>query len=89
MKLNVKAFALAVGITWGINWFGLTWFMMALDGMTGEITLIGRIYRGFSLSPVGSLYALVWGFMDGFLLGLVIAWIYNKLIPRLRSNHEE
>ena len=89
MKLNIKAFALAVGITWGINWFGLTWFMMALDGITREITLIGRIYRGFSLSPVGSLYALGWGFMDGFLLGLVIAWIYNKLIPHLSSKQEE
>ena len=26
MKLNVKAFALAGGIVWGLNWFGLTWW---------------------------------------------------------------
>ena len=88
MKLNIKAFALAAGITWGINWFALTWFMMLFDGMTGEITIIGRIYRGFSLSPIGSLYALVWGFLDGFFIGLLVAWIYNKLIPRLRSKEE-
>jgi hypothetical protein len=88
MKLNIKAFALAAGITWGINWFGLTWWMILFDGMTREVTIIGRIYRGFSLSPIGSLYALVWGFLDGFFIGLLVAWIYNKLIPHLRSKEE-
>lgn len=72
----------------GINCFALTWWMMLFDGMTGEVTIIGRMYRGFSLSPIGSLYALLWGFMDGFLIGLMVAWIYNKLIPRLRSKEE-
>jgi hypothetical protein len=85
MKLNVKAFALSVGIVWGINWFGLTWFMMALDGISYEMTIIGRIYRGFTVSPIGSLAALFWGFFDGFLLGLLIAVIYNKLILRFQS----
>lgn len=84
MKLNVKAFALAVGIVWGINWFCLTWFMMALDGISYEMTIIGRMYRGFTVSPVGSIYALLWGFFDGFLLGLLIALIYNKLILRFK-----
>jgi len=82
MKLNVKAFALAVGLVWGINWFALTWFMMLFDGITHEITIIGRMYRGWTLSPVGSLFGLLWGFLDGFLLGLLIAWIYNKLAPK-------
>jgi hypothetical protein len=85
MKLNVKAFALAVGLVWGINWFGLTWFMIVLDGISYEMTIIGRIYRGFTVSPVGSLAALFWGFLDGYLLGLLIAWIYNKLLPRFQQ----
>lgn len=85
MKLNVKAFALAVGLVWGINWFGLTWFMMLFDGITHEITIIGRIYRGWTLSPMGSLIALFWGFLDGFFLGLIIAWVYNKLTPKFKQ----
>ena len=64
MKLNVKAFALACGILWGLGLFFLTWWIIALDGATGEITLIGRLYRGYSISPVGSLFGLVWGFFD-------------------------
>jgi hypothetical protein len=82
MKLNVKAFALSVGLVWGINWFALTWWMMALDGITHEITIIGRMYRGWTLSPVGSLVGLLWGFLDGFLIGLFLALVYNKLAPK-------
>jgi hypothetical protein len=88
MKLNVKAFALASGLVWGFNWFALTWWMMVFDGITNEITIIGRIYRGWTLSPLGSLAALLWGFLDGFLLGLMVAWIYNKLAPRLTKKGE-
>jgi len=83
MKLNVKAFALAGGLVWGFNWFALTWWMMLFDGATHEITIIGRMYRGWNLSPAGSLVALLWGFLDGFLLGLMVAWLYNTLAPRL------
>ena len=51
MKLNIKAFALACGILWGLGLFFLTWWLIALDGATGEITLIGRLYRGYNISP--------------------------------------
>jgi len=88
MKLNVKAFALAVGLMWGINWFALTWWMMAFDGITHEVTLIGRMYRGFNLSPTGSLFALLWGFLDGFIIGLMIAWIYNQIVDRLQTKKD-
>ncbi len=88
MKLNVKAFALASGLVWGINWFGVTWWMMAFDGATREVLFVGRMYRGFTLSPIGSLVALLWGFGDGFLIGLMVAWIYNKVSPHFQSDKE-
>jgi hypothetical protein len=85
MKLNIKAFAIATGLVWGINWFGLTWWMILLDGITKEVTIIGRIYRGWTLSPAGSLVALFWGFIDGFFLGLLVAFIYNKIAPKFNQ----
>ena len=88
MKLNIKAFTLASGITWGINWFLVTWWMMALEGISREITFVGKMYPGYSISPVGSLFGLFWGFLDGCLLGFMVSWIYNKLIPRFRSQEE-
>ncbi len=89
MKLNVKAFALAAGIVWGINWFFLTWWMILFRGITNEkIAFISDTYIGFTLNPAGSLVALVYGFADGFFIGLLVAWIYNKIAPRLRSKED-
>jgi hypothetical protein len=79
MKLNVSAFALACGIIWGLGLFALTWWIIAFDGSTHEITLIGRIYRGYDISPLGSLVGLVWGFFDALIGGAIFAWLYNRL----------
>jgi len=79
MKLNVSAFALACGIIWGLGLFALTWWIIAFDGSTHEITLIGRVYRGYDISPLGSLVGLVWGFFDALIGGAIFAWLYNWL----------
>lgn len=79
MKLNVKAFAFTCGLVWGIGLFALTWWIIAFDGATGEITFIGRLYRGYSISPVGSIAGLAWGFADGLIGGAIFAWLYNSL----------
>ncbi len=82
MKLDVKAFALTCGLVWGLGLFCLTWWIIAFDGPTGEITFIGRLYRGYSISPSGSLLGLVWGFFDGLIGGAIFAWLYNYLALR-------
>jgi hypothetical protein len=82
MKLNVKAFALACGILWGLGLFFLTWWIIAFDGITHEVTLIGRLYRGYNISPLGSLVGFIWGFVDAFIGGAIMAWLYNLIAAR-------
>jgi hypothetical protein len=82
MKLNVKAFALTCSLIWGFGLFALAWWIMAFEGPTGEVTIIGQIYRGFSISPLGSLIGLGWALADGFVVGLVFAWLYHVLNSR-------
>ena len=79
MKLNVKSFSLTTGLVWGIAIFSLTWWVIAFDGITGEPTLIGRLYRGYSISPMGSIIGLVWAFIDGLIGGAIFAWLYNLI----------
>ena len=79
MKLNVKAFGLASGILWGVGVFFLAWWLIILEGSSGDPTALGRVYKGFSISPLGSVIGLVWGFFDGLIGGLIFAWLYNKL----------
>jgi len=79
MKLNTKAFALACGLIWGLGLFFITWFVIALDGATGEVTVISRVYRGYTISAMGSIIGMIWGFLDGLVGGAVFAWLYNSL----------
>lgn len=83
MRLNIKAFALACGLIWGFGLFVLTWWIIAFEGATGDVTIIGRLYRGYSISPAGSLIGLVWAFADGLVGGLIFAWLYNFLSAKL------
>ena len=82
MKLNVKAVAFTSAIMWGLGMFLVTWWIMIFDGATGDPTMIGHIYRGFNISPVGSIFGLIWGLVDGFICGLIFAWLYNLLTPK-------
>ncbi len=42
MKLNVWAFGLTCALIWGLGLFAVTWWIIAFDGQTGEMTMIGR-----------------------------------------------
>jgi hypothetical protein len=79
MKLNIKSFALACGIIWGLGLFFLTWWFIAFDGATGEPTLIGKVYRGYTVSPIGSLIGSVHAFFDALIGGAIFGWLYNKM----------
>lgn len=82
MKLNVKALALAGGILWGACLFLVTWWVILLDGASGDPTVIARVYRGYSISPAGSVIGFLWAFVDGLIGGAVIAWLYNLFAAR-------
>jgi hypothetical protein len=77
MKLNIKACAFTVAILWGAVVFLYTWWIMVLEGATGEITFLGRIYLGYAITPKGSLIGLCWALIDGLILGALFAWLYN------------
>ncbi|MFG0252052.1 MAG: hypothetical protein ACF8NJ_04175 [Phycisphaerales bacterium JB038] len=81
MRLNVCAFALALGILWGLAVFAITWWVIIWQGISDppEITLLGRVYKGYSVSYLGSAIGLAWGLGSAFVAGGVFAWLYNLL----------
>jgi hypothetical protein len=56
-----------------------------LLGSSADPTFIGRIYRGYSLSPSGSFVGLIWALLDGFIGGAIFAWLYNLIIGRIAT----
>lgn len=83
MKLNIRAFSLTAAILWGMGLFLGTWWLILWDGATGDPTLIGRLYRGYSISALGSFIGLAWAFVDGLIGGALFAWVYNALSGRM------
>ena len=82
MKLDVKAFAVTSGLLLGLGLFLVTWWIILLDGPSGHVTFIGRIYRGYYLTAGGSLVGLIWGLVDGAIGGALFAWLYNTIAGR-------
>ena len=82
MKLQIKSFALACGISWGVGVFTLTWWIITFNGATREPTILGLVYLGYNISPAGSLIGFAWAFVDGLICGAIFAWLYNSISAR-------
>ncbi len=89
MKLNTKALALTSGILWGVGLFISTWWLIFLEGASGDVTFIGRIYPGYCISPMGSVIGLAYGFVDGLICGGIFACFYNCLLEKCFSATSE
>lgn len=81
MRFNVKAFSLTCAILWSFSVFFMTWWLIAFH-TTEEMHLLGEFYRGFTISPLGSVIGAVWAFFDALIGGAIFAWVYNKLAAK-------
>jgi len=88
MKLNVRAFAVAFALWWGVGIFLGTWWVIATGGATGEPTFLARLYLGYAISPMGSVIGLAWGAADGLIAGAIFAWLYNALGVRFFAEQD-
>ena len=75
----VRAFALSTAIIGGFAIFFLTWWLILTGNSDGPITLIERVYIGYSFTPLGSLIGALYGFVDFGIAGLILAWLYNNI----------
>jgi hypothetical protein len=85
MKLNVKAFSITCGLIWGFAVLLYTWWIILFEGVSHDITWLGRIYRGYNISFSGSLIGFIWALVDGLILGVIFALLYNFLAGRITS----
>lgn len=82
MKLNMKALVLTFGLVEGFGFLLMTWWLIALHGPGIDAGLLGLFFPGYEITPLGSVIGLLWGFADGCLGGVVVAWLYNKFAAR-------
>ncbi|MBI4161510.1 MAG: hypothetical protein HY509_03590 [Acidobacteria bacterium] len=77
MKLDGKALGLACGILVGACLFLATWFVYFAGG-GDHMVLLRRFLPFYSVTPAGSILALVEGWIEGFLGGGILAFLYNR-----------
>jgi hypothetical protein len=85
MTLGVISFGLALGVTSAIAVFILglaAW----LFGWGIEVAFaLSSLYIGYGPSFIGAIAGAVWGFVDGLILGVVVAWLYNRFLLSRRK----
>jgi hypothetical protein len=54
------------------------WILITSSGGS-TLALLHKFYMGYSVTWLGGIIGLVWGFVDGFICGAIFAWLYNKL----------
>lgn len=79
MKLNLKAFALAMAILSGGSSFILT-VLSVLTGFAREFfELIAPFHPGYTHTLLGALISAFWMFIYGYVIGAVFVRIYNAI----------
>ena len=77
-KFSPNALGIAVGVLWATYVFfcGIT----AMFGWgIALVAAISSLYVGYGPSILGAIIGAVWAFVDGYIAGVAIAWIYNKI----------
>ena len=77
--MSIRAFALTAGIFGAATMFFLAWWLILTGNAEGPVTLIEKIYIGYSYTPMGSVIGAIWGFIDFGIAGAIFAWLYNKI----------
>ncbi len=88
-KLDIKAFGWALGIVWG----GVTFLLGLLDTLyfwgSSWGKMMTMVYIGYRPTIIGSIIGALWGFVYASLLGLSVAWMYNRLLEENRCETQE
>jgi hypothetical protein len=85
-SLGVISFGLAFGVTAAIATFILGVMASAFGWGITLAQVLSSIFLGFGPTFVGAIAGAVWAFVDGFIVGLLIAWFYNRFLLTRRRN---
>ncbi len=85
MTLGVISFGFALGITSAIAVFVLGLAAWLFGWGVDVAIALSSLYIGFGPSFVGSIAGAVWAFVDGLILGILIAWFYNRFLLSRRK----
>ena len=78
-KLNAKALGLAMGILWGASVLLMGLMSLFCSWSLAFVEFMAPMYVGYDATILGALIGTLWAFVDAFVGGWLLAWLYNKL----------
>lgn len=81
-RLNVLKFGMAFGASFGLGMLFLGIVSTYFNWGTAMVPFLSSVYIGYKSSLLGSLLGLVWGCIDGFIGGVLIAFFYNLFLGK-------
>ena len=82
VRLHPVSFGLAFGILWGAATLLVGILAFAFGWGGPFVNVLGSLYVGYEPTILGSLVGGVWGLIDGFIGGFILAWLYNLLAKK-------
>lgn len=80
MRLSPLAFGVSLGVITGVLMMILAWSDWMWGYGTGIVSQWATVYPGLAGSLKGGFLGLAWGFLEGFVLGVLWAWVYNMCV---------
>ena len=72
------ALGVAIGVLWAL-YVALLAIAAMFDWGTALVSSMASLYLGYSASIMGAFVGAIWASVDGFIAGVVIAWVYNAV----------
>ena len=80
--MSIRSVGLTTGIFGAGTMFLLAWWLILTGNAEGPITLVERVYIGYSFTTMGSIIGALYGFVDWGIAGALFAWLYNLINKR-------
>lgn len=85
-KLSPMAFGLSLGVVWGVSVLIMGLLAHFFMYGTAFVTAMGAVYVGYEESILGSFLGALMGFIDAFIIGALMAWLYNMFSRCCKKN---
>jgi hypothetical protein len=82
LRLNGRAWGIAVGLMFGLTLFVATNVLILKGGeqIGPHLNLLSNYLPGYSVSFVGSVIGFIYLFVIGYAVGRLIGTVYNRMI---------
>lgn len=78
MKLSPHKVGLTFGFVWAIFLAFLTILALLFPPYGKEfITAVASVYPGYTISGGGVIVGFIYGFIDWYIGGVILVWVYN------------